>query len=145
MTNHRFSKRMRLLSAKEFERVFAARVSASDAWLVMYAAENEVGHSRLGLTVPRRIGGATRRNRWKRLLREAFRLRQLELPAFDLVCVPRTASPPPLRHLMESLPTLAHRLQRKMRPGQANVPQPSGPPLSGEPSSPAIDKTIENV
>jgi ribonuclease P protein component len=39
----------------------------------MFGLPNGVGFCRLGLTVPRRVGGAVRRNRIKRALREAFR------------------------------------------------------------------------
>jgi ribonuclease P protein component len=138
MTTQHFPKRMRVLNAKDFERVFEARVSASDGRLVLYAAANEVGHPRLGLTVSRRIGGATLRNRWKRLLREAFRLSQHELPAFDLVCVPRANSRPQLCDLMESLPALAHRLARKMQQRE-DASRPSGAAISGERGAPAIE------
>ena len=115
MTNQRFPKRLRLLRGGEFERVFAARTSAGDAWVVVYGAANDLGHPRLGLTVSRRAGGAAARNRWKRLLREAFRRTQHELPPLDLVCVPRAGAIPQLRPLMESLVTLAARVQRQKR------------------------------
>jgi ribonuclease P protein component len=115
MTSQRFPKRLRLLSAKDFERVFAARVSVSDRWMVLYGATTDAGHPRLGLTVPRRVGGAVARNRWKRMLREAFRLSQHELPAVDFVCIPRSASPPELPQLMESLRTLALRVEQKLQ------------------------------
>ena len=138
MTSQRFPKRMRLVSAKQFERVFAGRVSASDSWIVLYGAANEVGHARLGLTVPLRIGGAVQRNRWKRLLREAFRLRQHELPALDLVCVPRTATPPELSQLMASLLALSQRLNRKIQQS-TRLSKPTDLPLSGERSSPTVE------
>src|SRR6476660_3224228 len=96
MSDQRFPKRARLLRASEFERVFQARNSASDAWLVLYGAASELEHPRIGLTVSRRVGNAVVRNRWKRLLREAFRLSQNQLPPLDLVCVVRGQSPPPL-------------------------------------------------
>ena len=115
MTNHRFSKRLRLLRPGEFERVFAARSSAGDAWIVLYGAENDLGHSRLGLTVSRRAGGAVVRNRWKRLLREAFRLEQHELPPLDLVCIPRAGSHPNLGQLKQSLVALATRIEGQLR------------------------------
>lgn len=115
MTDHRFPKRLRLLRASDFERVFAARSSAGDQWIVLHGAANELGHPRLGLTISGRVGGAVARNRWKRLLREAFRLAQHELPKLDLVCVPRTVAPPQLCELMESMPVLATQIARKLQ------------------------------
>ena len=81
--------------------------------LVVYAAPNDVGHARLGLTVSRKVGSAVCRNRWKRLLREAFRLSQQELPALDLICIPRPQAQPELTHLCDALPNLAHRLAKR--------------------------------
>jgi ribonuclease P protein component len=122
MNQFRFSKRQRLLRANDFERVFAARSSAANPSLALYGAANDLGHPRLGITVSRRIGGAAERNRWKRLLREAFRLAQHELPALDLVCVARSPQPPKLHDLMEMLPAMADRIQRRLKA----APRPSG-------------------
>jgi ribonuclease P protein component len=129
MPNHRFPKAMRLLSPSEFERVFAARLSAGDASIVLYGAANDLDHPRLGLTVSRKVGNAILRNRWKRLLREAFRLKQHELPSFDFVCIPRSATPPQLVHLLESLPELARSIQRKHGQRERRN-QPNAEPLS---------------
>jgi ribonuclease P protein component len=139
MPSQRFPKRLRLLGAKDFERVFAARVSVSDSWMVLYGATTEAGHARLGLTVPRRIGGAVARNRWKRLLREAFRLSQHELPAFDFVCIPRATSPPALAQLIESLRTLALRIERKLQ-SRAKAKHSSASAISGERAPPAMEQ-----
>ncbi len=49
--------------------------------------------TRIGLTVPRAIGGAVIRNRIKRRIREAFRLHRAEFsPQWDIVFNPRRAA-----------------------------------------------------
>jgi ribonuclease P protein component len=123
MSKHRFPKRVRLLRAREFERVFAARSSAADAWMVLYGAANDLGYPRLGLTVSRRVGGAAARNRWKRLAREAFRLTQHSLPPLDLVFVARAAIPPELAQLLESFPKLASRIDERLKSAAPRPPE----------------------
>jgi ribonuclease P protein component len=82
----RLPKRMRLRNARQFRAVYGARVSRHAGPLLVFARPNDLGYSRLGLSVPRRVGTAVARNRVKRLLREAFRLHQHDLPAsYDLV------------------------------------------------------------
>lgn len=113
MRDLRFPKRLRLLRASEFERVFATRNSVGNAHFVLYGAANEVGFARLGITVSRRVGNAVARNRWKRLLREAFRLSQHALPNLDFVCVVRAPTPPALAQLMAKISESASRLERR--------------------------------
>jgi ribonuclease P protein component len=79
-----FSKKKRLASNKQFEAVLARNVRVADGLLVLYAAENDCGYPRLGVSVGKSCGGAVQRNRLKRLLREAFRQSQDQIPAgFD--------------------------------------------------------------
>src|SRR5207244_8406954 len=81
----------------DFRRVYERRRSASDGWLIVYACENDLNFLRLGLSVSRKIGPATHRNRLRRLYREAFRLTRHEMPgSLDLVLIPRTSEAPPL-------------------------------------------------
>lgn len=47
---------------------------------MVFAMKNELAHPRLGLAVGRRVGGAVVRNRFKRLIRESFRMIQHEFP-----------------------------------------------------------------
>ena len=76
----RLPKSARLLKPSEFDRVFRERTSTSDGLIILYGALGASEQPRLGLTVSRKCGNAVVRNRWKRSLREAFRLVQHQLP-----------------------------------------------------------------
>lgn len=103
-----FPKSRRLTRAAEFDAVFGLRQSRADRQLIVYRAPNTLGHPRLGLVVSRKVSkSAARRNRWKRLIREAFRLVQHDLPAVDLVCLPKASAEPDLEALKASLRNLA--------------------------------------
>ena len=109
-----FPKSHHLRSGMDFRRVYDARRSASDGVMVVYARANDLPHARLGLSVSRKVGNAVARNRWKRLLREAFRLSRETLPpGHDLVIVPRHPAPPALADLLVALPQLAARASQR--------------------------------
>lgn len=116
MPGFRFPKRVRLLSGSEFRAVLASRCSAGDDMLVVYGAANELGHARLGLAVSRAVGGSVARNRWKRALRESFRLARHELPAMDFVLIPRPGATPNVSRLGKSLRSLAARIEKRLDP-----------------------------
>jgi ribonuclease P protein component len=82
--------------------------------LVVYACENKLNQPRLGLVVSRKVGPAIERNRWKRSLREAFRLSQQELPPLDFVVVPKANSAPSMQTIRDSLLNLANRLSKHL-------------------------------
>lgn len=99
----------------DFRRTYDRRRSVSDFWLIVYACENGLPHLRLGLSVSRKVGPATHRNRLRRLYREAFRLTRHEMPTgLDLVLIPRKPDEPTLEALKRSLPRLVRQVARKI-------------------------------
>lgn len=124
MEDRRFLPDYRIRRVGDFKRAFRYRASVADQWVVLYGYPNGLPYPRLGISASRRLGGAVIRNRWKRLVREAFRLTRPRLPeGIDLIAIPRPDVEPRLASLIESLPLLASRLAKKM--GQP-VPSPFG-------------------
>jgi ribonuclease P protein component len=117
----RFPKRARLLTGADFTRVYQQKTYAADAILVVQAARNDEACCRLGLSVSKQVGNAVVRARWKRLIREAFRLSQYELPAdLDLIVRPRRGATAEFAAVRQSLLALVQQIDRRLRrPPQA--------------------------
>lgn len=122
----RFRRTQRLRSSQDFERVYAMKQRAGDDFLLIFGAANELPHTRVGLSVSKKHGNAVRRSRIKRLLREAFRLTQHDLPSgLDLILIPRQNSGAALTDYQTSLRKLADRLDQRVRsanPRSGNTP-----------------------
>ncbi len=77
----------------------------------MLAIANDLAISRLAVAVSTAYGGAVKRNRVKRLCREAFRLSRGEIPrGWDFVIVPRAGREHELSGLRASIMSLSRRL-----------------------------------
>src|SRR5687768_16277051 len=107
---------MRLRRQADFDRVHQRNAYAADDVLVIRASGNDLGHSRLGVSISRKVGNAVLRNKWKRLVREAFRLERSELPgSLDLVVRPRRGAQPESAAIRRSLRNLVMRLGRRLQ------------------------------
>jgi ribonuclease P protein component len=85
-STQRFRPCERLRRAQDFRTVFRGGSRSEGPLFGLIALPRVEGPSRLGLAVERRVGGAVRRNRAKRLLRECFRRNRPSL-ALDVVLV----------------------------------------------------------
>ena len=92
MKNNTFSfqRELRLLSARDFSRVFDKALKVHNKAFTLLARKNQFDHPRLGLVIAKKnLKLAVQRNRVKRLLREYFRLNTANIPSFDLVVLTR--------------------------------------------------------
>jgi ribonuclease P protein component len=77
-------RRNRLSRSRDFDAVYRQGRSVSTRFLVLYHFDRQgegEEEARLGIAVPKKIGGAVTRNRIKRRLREAWRQLLPDVPA----------------------------------------------------------------
>lgn len=82
-----FSKAMRLKSRREFQKVMREGKRQVGRFLCVDARPAK--ESKLGISASSRYGSAPERNRFKRLVREAFRKTHTSFPSLELNVVPR--------------------------------------------------------
>ncbi len=134
MPKFAFPKSLHLRKPAEFAAVYNAKVRDSRGPLLFYARPNDLGHPRLGLSTSRKVGTAPRRNRIRRLLREAFRLVQHDFPrGYDLVVVVRAHEPLMLAEYQRMLSASVVKLHRRWGEVSARPPAvaPDAPSRGG--------------
>lgn len=126
-----FPPEVRIRKSRDYAAVYAGQNKAGDQRLLIFAIRNDAGLTRCGLSVSKKNGNAVRRNRIKRLLREAFRLTRRELPpGLDLILIPRPIEIPTLTEYQESLRHLTRKLARRLSQ------EPSSPKTEAVPQTP---------
>lgn len=124
MSEHPFPQDFRVRTREDYSRVYQTGVVVSDEVLVIRACPAPRNDARLGLTISRKVGNAVVRNRWKRRIREAFRLTHPQLPPLDLVVRPRKGAVLDFHAIRRSLPSLARRLAKKISRNTTQPPRP---------------------
>jgi ribonuclease P protein component len=72
---------------------------------------------RMGISVSKRVGNSPLRNRWKRLIREAYRRSLASTPALkrlDILVRPRRGASPDFAAVQRSLTSLSLRLDKAL-------------------------------
>lgn len=100
---------------KEFRRAYYRGRAFPSSVVVVYILKNHKGINRLGLTASKKIGKAVRRNRARRLMKEAYRLLEERLPVgYDFVMVARTrAVDATMPEIMKALKNSVEKLQKQ--------------------------------
>ncbi|MCP4710650.1 MAG: ribonuclease P protein component [Planctomycetes bacterium] len=120
--SYKFPARQRIKKKADFNRVFAGGQRTSDHRLVLLAREGLGDTTRLGVSVGKKLGSAVRRNRYKRTLREAFRLARRQLPdGWDIVLIPRPTAKASTRQYYDSIIRLARRINRRSNKNENNA------------------------
>ena len=77
----------------EFKRLYNKGKSAASKYVVVYCARNNKAINKIGITVSTKLGGAVRRNRIRRRLKEIYRLNEQSLrKGYNIVLVARLQS-----------------------------------------------------
>lgn len=85
----RFEKRSRLLKRSDFLSMKRGSVRSVGKTLCVDIKPAQTSSPRMGITASTKYGSSCERNRFKRLVREAFRLILADLPHVDVHVVPR--------------------------------------------------------
>jgi ribonuclease P protein component len=76
---------------KEFKKAYRSNLNYVSRNFVVYAFKNNFDENRLGITVSKKVGNAVKRNRARRIIKEAYRFIENEIECcYDIVIVARS-------------------------------------------------------
>ena len=75
-----FPHKVRIVRSSDYRTLYKKGRKIHSHRFTLFIRNNDIGHSRMGLSVSRKVGGAVIRNRIKRLFREIFRKSSSEIP-----------------------------------------------------------------
>lgn len=111
---HLFPRKKRIRRNEEFQLIFERSKIVADSTLVIHAVRS-LQPTRLGLAVSKKVGNAVARNRWKRIIREAFRLNYHRLPeGLSMVVRPKRGAQPDFHLVCRSIVSLCKKLDRRV-------------------------------
>ena len=74
----------------DFQRVYKRGRSYANKYLIMYVLKQDVQENRIGISVSKKVGNSVKRNRARRLMKEAYRTFFEELPqGYDFIIIAR--------------------------------------------------------
>ena len=111
-----FSKSQRVVSSEDFTRILRRGACAADGVLVLFAVRGADNvPSRLGITIPKKVGNAVARNQWKRWIRESYRTQQNRIPnGYDFVVRPKKGAQPSWSSIQKAVPYLANKAIKRI-------------------------------
>lgn len=121
---HFFCKDQRVRKGVEFSAVYGSKLFAADGTLVINAVKRQEdsciskadGPARIGLSISKKVGNAPTRNKWKRQIRQAFRMYQHRIPkGWDFVVRPKKDASFDPKAIQKSLPRLIKKVLQKAK------------------------------
>lgn len=81
-----------LKKPSEFSKVYKRGKSFADKNIVVYYLPNQLGMTRVGFSISKKVGNSVTRNRVRRLIKESFRVNFENIDGYDIVFVARVRS-----------------------------------------------------
>jgi len=86
LSRYKLPKTALLRKGREFDKVYRQGKRCHGKGFSLIFSPNELGFNRLGISIHRKLKGAVKRNRIKRIIRESFRLERVLYPeCMDIV------------------------------------------------------------